>query len=261
VLAGVDARDAATQLAPRVDYMAALGAHRLQDLRIGVARNGMSSHPGVNELFEAALAVLRDNGATIVDRLDVPNVEGLRGAGLAVLLYEFKAGLNAWLAEFGRGAPVASLADLIAFNERHAARVLKHFGQELFERAQALGDLDSPGYKEALATCQRYARDEGLDSVFREAQVDLLVCPTGGLAWMTDLVNGGGSTGGFAAPAAVAGYPHLTVPMGFVSGLPAGLSFMGPAWSEPRLLAAGHAFEQAAQARRVPTFPRSVGSA
>ena len=268
-LAGADARDPATQTAPpaalralqaalQSDYVGALAGATLRDLRIGVARNGMSSHPGVNALFESALEVLRAQGATIVDRLAVPGVDKLRGAEIEVMLYEFKAGLDAYLAEFGRGAAVDSLAALIAFNERHAARVMRYFGQELFERAQRLGDLESSGYKEALATCRRYARDEGLDTVFRDAPVDVLVAPTGGLAWPTDLVNGRGGTGGFPTPSAVAGYPHLTVPMGFVNGLPASISFMGPAWSEARLLACGHVFERATRARRPPAFLRTV---
>jgi len=265
-LAGADARDPATQTAPSAalqaalqsDYVGALVGATLRDLRIGVARNGMSSHPGVNALFESALEVLRSQGATIVDRLAVPGVDKLRGAEIEVMLYEFKAGLDAYLAAFGRGAAVGSLAALIAFNERHAARVMRYFGQELFERAQGLGDLESSGYKEALATCRRYARDEGLDTVFRDAPVDVLVAPTGGLAWPTDLVNGRGGTGGFPTPSAVAGYPHLTVPMGFVSGLPASISFMGPAWSEARLLACGHVFERATRARRPPAFLRTL---
>jgi amidase len=258
VMAGPDPRDAATQTAPQVDYVAALARESMHGLRIGVARNGMSNHPDVNALFETALGVLREQGATIVDQLEVPNVDRLRNAELTVLLHEFKAAAEGYLAEFGRGAPVANLSDIIAFNQRHARRVLRYFGQEFFERAQGLGGLDSGAYREALATCRRYARDEGLDVVFRDAQVEVLVFPTGGLAWLTDLVNGRGSAGGFSAPAAVAGYPHLTVPMGFVRRLPAGLSFVGPAWSEARLLACGHAFEQARHARRAPAFARSV---
>ena len=258
-LAGPDARDDATRTAPQVDYVAALTREPVQSLRIGVARNGMSSHPAVNALFEDALGVLREHGATIVDKLEVPNVARLRAAEIVVMLHEFKAGLDAYLAEFGRGAHVASLAQLIAYNERHATRVLRYFGQELFERAQAVGGLDSIAYREALAACRRYARDEGLDAVFREAQVDVLVTPTGGLAWLTDLINGPRAfTGNFTTPAAVAGYPHLTVPMGFVSGLPAAISFIGPAWSEARLLASGYVFEQARRARRPPAFPSSV---
>jgi amidase len=160
------------------------------------------------------------------------------------------------LETFAPHAPVQKLADVIAFNEAQHAREMPYFGQELFTQAQALGDLDSEVYRQALATCRKGSRDEGLDRAIREHRLDAIVAPTGGTAWLTDFINGDSAGDGFSTPAAVAGYPHLTVPAGLVRGLPIGLSFVGPAWSEARLLAFGYAFEQATQWRRDPQFIR-----
>lgn len=257
-IAGRDERDVATHAAPAPpDYTRALDARGLQGARLGVVRNAKSSHPGVNALFERQLEVLRANGAELVD-VQLENLERIGAPELEVLLNEFKAGLEAYLAEFGRGSAVASLADVIAFNERERAREMPYFGQEFFELAQGKGGLDDPAYRAALAECRKLARTEGLDRAFADSGAAALIAPTGGLAWLIDLVNGDAYTGNFSTPAAVAGYPHLTVPMGFVSGLPAGLSFVGPAWSEETLLRFGYAFEQATRARRPPEFARTL---
>lgn len=259
VMAGPDPRDAATHGAPAPrDYLDALDRNGLRGARLGVVRNVSIRHPDITALFDAQLAVLRAAGAELVDPVEVPNVAKIGSFKIEVLLTELKAGLNAYLAEFGRGSRAGSLADVIAFNEAQRAREMPFFGQELFLQAQAKGDLTRPAYLEALANARRFAREEGLDAALEEHRVDALVAPTGGIAWLVDPVNGDSGTGNFSTPAAVAGYPHLTVPMGFVAGLPAALSFVGPAWSEMTLLRYGFAFEQATNARRPPAFPRTV---
>jgi amidase len=229
-IAGRDPRDAATTAAPMPpDYTRALEANGLRGARLGVVRNLRIRHADVAALFDAQLAVLRKAGAELVDPVEVPNPTRIGSNEIEVLLTEFKAGLNAYLAEFGRGASVASLADVIAFNQQHRAREMPLFGQEFFLQAQAKDDLANAVYLEALAECRRLARTEGLDVAFEQHRVDALVAPTGGLAWLVDPINGDSNTGNFSMPAAVAGYPHLTVPMGFVDGLPAAISFVGPA--------------------------------
>lgn len=257
-IAGADPRDSATSAAPVLDVGRALDADGLRGARLGVVRNARSKHPGVNALFDAQLAIFRQAGAELIPDIEIPHLDKIGGFEIEVLLTELKAGLDAYLAEFGKGAPVASLADVIAFNEKHRARQMPYFDQEFFTQAQAKGTLDSETYRSALAECRRLARTEGLDVVFDRHRVDALVAPTGGLAWLIDLVNGDATTGSISTPAAVAGYPHLTVPMGLVSGLPSGISFIGPAWSDATLLRIGHAFEQATRARRAPSFARSA---
>ena len=176
-----------------------------------------------------------------------------------MLLHELKHDLALWLRTFAPHAPVQTLADVIAFNRAHAADEMPWFGQELFEQAEALGGLESPAYLDALAACAKGAREDGLDRVFERHGIDAVIAPTSGLAWLIDPIAGDHSTGGFAGPAAIAGYPHLTVPAGFVRGLPIGLSFVGRPFTEHRLLDLGHAFEQATRHRAPPTYrPRSV---
>jgi amidase len=259
VIAGADPRDAATKDAPAAtDYGKALDVNGLRGARLGVVRSLRLRHGEVASLFDAQLAVLRAAGAELVDPVEIQNTAKINPYEIEVLLTELKTGLNAYLAEFGRGAVVTSLADVIAFNETNRSREMPLFAQELFVQAQTKGDLKNAAYLEALANSRRLARAEGLDAAFQEHRVDALVAPTGGLAWLFDPVNGDANTGNFSTPAAVAGYPHLTVPMGFVAGLPAALSFVGPAWSDEKLLRYGYAFEQATHARRPPTFARTV---
>jgi amidase len=253
-LAGVDPRDEATAAAEGhvADYTAALDPGALKGARIGVARKLSGFLPSVDALFEEAIAELRRQGAEIVDPADLP--EGDRPPSYQVMLYEFKAGLNAYLASLGPRAPVKTLEDVIAFNEAHRDRSMPYFGQDIFLEAQEKGPLSTPEYLEALETCRRRTRTEGLDAVFEEHRLDALIAPTGSPAWPTDLVNGDHFVGGSSTPAAVSGYPNITVPMGFVFGLPVGLSFMGLAWTEARLIGLTYAFEQAAQHRRPPRF-------
>jgi amidase len=254
-LAGVDPRDEATAAAKShiADYTA-LDPGALKGARIGVAREMAGFLPEVDALFGEAVAELDRQGAEIVDPADVPHRQELDDPEYEVLLYEFKADLNAYLATLGPGAPVKTLEEAIAFNEAHRDREMPYFGQEIFLKAQEKGPLTSPEYRTALETCRRLSRKEGLDAVLAEHRLDALVAPTGSPAWPTDLVNGDHFLGGSSSPAAVSGYPNITVPMGFVFGLPVGVSFMGRAWTEATLIGLAFAFEQATQHRRPPRF-------
>ena len=258
-IAGADPRDGATADARPADYAAALQPQALRGARLGVVRSQFGRHPGVDAVIEVALDALRGAGAVLIEGVEL-DLGAAEEAELSVLLYELKAGLPGWLAEFAPHAPVATLADVIAWNESHSAEEMPWFGQELFEQAQALGGLDDRAYLDALATCRRTARDDGIDAALAEHCLDALVAPTGGPAWMTDLVNADNYGGSFSTPAAVAGYPHITVPAGFVHGLPVGLSFAGAPWSEAQLIGLAYGFEQATHARRAPAFAQSLPS-
>lgn len=258
-LAGSDADDAATREASQraTDYTQALRKDGLQGKRIGVARNFFGSSDAVDSIIERELAVLKAQGAVLVD-VKVPNVDKYNDSELEVLLYEFRPDLEAYLANYAPHAPVKSMADIIAFNDKHAGREMPFFGQEHLVAAQAKPGLDAKEYREALANNHRYARAEGIDAVLAEHKLDALVAPTGGVAWLTDYINGDHYGGSFSSPAAVAGYPHVTVPAGYARGLPVGLSFVGAAWSEAALIAMAYAYEQATLRRRAPTFPATV---
>lgn len=260
-LVGVDPRDPASAdgrgKAPS-DYAAALDPDALAGARIGVARKSFGFHPGVDRLMEDALAEMKRRGAVLVDPADIPHAGEYDDSELEVLLYELKADLDGYLAGLGPRAPVRTLADVIAFNEAHRAEEMPYFGQELFQRAQAKGPLTTPAYREALERNRRLARAEGLDAVLDQNHLDAIVAPTGGPAWLTDLVNGDHFGGGSSTAPAVAGYPNINVPAGFVFGLPVGISFIGRAWSEPRLLGLAFAFEQATRHRRPPRFRPSA---
>ena len=254
-ITGVDPRDAATaesQGRAASGYTKALDAAGLRGARIGVHRKSFGFHPGVDRVMEEALAALKHEGAVLVDPADIPHVGEYDETELEVLLYELKADLNAYLAGLGARAPVKTLADVIAFNEAHRAEEMPYFGQELFLQAQEKGPLTDTAYLEALDKNRRLARAEGIDTVMGQHQLDAIVAPTGGPAWLTDLVNGDHFIGGSSTAAAVAGYPSITVPAGFVFGLPVGISFIGRAWSESTLVRLAHAFEQATRARRAP---------
>ena len=257
-MAGTDARDPASAAAAAyagADYTRFLDPAGLRGTRIGVARKKFWGYsPEADRLVEAALEVLRRQGAELVDPADLPHVGEYGDSEYTVLLYEFKADLNAYLADLGPAAPIKSLADAIAFNERHADRELMYFGQEIFIEAQAKGPLTEREYLDALAKNHRLARDEGIDAVLKQHKLDALVVPTGGPPWPTDLVNGDHFLGDSSTPAAVAGYPSITVPVGYSFGLPVGMSFVGPAWSEGTLIKLAFAYEQAAQPRRPPRF-------
>lgn len=259
VLAAEDRRDAATRGSARrahADYAGALTPDGLRGLRLGVARKRYTGYnDAVQALFEDAVRLMRDHGAVIVDPADVTTEDHLKSEELDVLLYEFKADLNAYLASLGPSSPVKSLADVIAFNERERARSMPYFAQEIMIRAQAKRGLASPEYRRARATCVRWARTLGIDAVMARHRLDAIVCPTQAPAWPIDLANGDPSgIGNCTTPAAIAGYPHITVPMGYTLELPIGISFFGKAWSEAVLLKAAFAFEQATHARHAPRF-------
>ena len=253
-IAGPDPRDPATapsETQGLSDYTPFLDADGLRGARIGVQRSVFGFHEAVDRLMEEAIAVLRDRGAVIVDPIDLAASGALRRAETEVLFYEFKAGLNAYLSNL-RNPPIRSLAELIAFNERNAAEELAYFGQERLLVAESKGPLSSTEYREAHAVARRLSRAAGIDRVMDSGNLDAILAPTGGPAWVTDLVNGdhfGGSSSQFAA---AAGYPNISVPAGFVHGLPVGVSFFGRAWSEPTLIRIAYAFEQATRHRRAP---------
>ncbi|MBL8519456.1 MAG: amidase [Betaproteobacteria bacterium] len=263
VLAGTDTDDAETAPADarRSDYLAALDKDALQGARIGVVKNQFGGRNDLaSAVVEKELEVLRQCGAVLVDVPELPNAGKLGAHEYEVLLYEFKADMAAYLKSFAPGATVKSLADLIAFNEKHKDKELKYFGQEHMTRAEAKGDLASKEYLEALATGRRLSREEGIDKVLAEHKLEALVAPSGGPAWLTDFIRGDNAGGGFTTPAAVAGYPHVTVPAGFVHGLPVGMSFVGGAWSEARLIGFAYAYEQASKRRRAPRYLRTAAA-
>ncbi len=256
VMAAVDPRDEATAAARgniAADYTAFLDPGALRGARIGVAHNLMQMGAPEERVFQEALKALQDAGAVLVDPADVPHFGEIGDPEWEVLLYEFKADLNAYLATRS-GVPIATLADAIQFNEDHADQEMPWFGQDLFLRAEAKGPLSEQAYRDALAASKRFAGELGLDAVLKEHRLDALVAPTAGPAWMTDLVNGDAVSGESSTLAAVSGNLNVSVPMGYVHGLPVNLSFMGGKWTEGRLLGLAYAFEQATRARVKPGY-------
>jgi amidase len=262
VLAGRDPRDPATARAEGhvpPEYTAFLRADALKGARLGIVRGMFGSNALVEWVINDALAELARLGAELVDPVEVEAHGKVDDAEWTVLQYEFKHGINAYLASLGAGAPYRDLEQLISFNEQHRDRAMPWFGQEIFIAAAEKGPLDSREYLDALATCRRLSTVEGIDLVMDKHGLDALVAPTGDPAFTIDLVNGDHYTGGGVSTLpAVSGYPHLTVPAGEVFGLPVGLSFVGRAWSEPKLIGLGYAFEQATRHRRVPGFLRTA---
>ena len=258
-MTGVDNDDAVTKESNGkvADYAAALRLDGLRGKRIGVARNFFGGSTVIDDIVEKELAILKAQGATLVE-VEVPNTDKYGNTEVEVLLQEFKPDLAAYLAGYAPHAPVKNMADVIAFNEKNASREMPYFGQEHLVASNQKEGLDSKAYKEALANNHRYAREEGIDKVMREHKLDALVAPTGGLAWLTDYINGDHYGMSFSSPAAVAGYPHITVPAGFARGLPVGISFVGGAYSEATLIGMAYAYEQASKRRRAPAFPGTV---
>jgi amidase len=256
-MAGTDHDDPATADAETrraADYTAFLDPAALRGARIGVVCNYAGYHERVDAVFADALAAMRDAGAEIVDGLELPPMTEIRPHELLVFRTEIKAGLNAYLAGLGPSTPVRTLDDIIAFNRANRDRVMPWFQQEHLEAAAASAGLDDEGYRLARTTCLKLARAGGIDKLLCAARVDALVAPTTSAPWLIDWVNGDNRLGGSAGPAAVAGYPSITVPAGMVSGLPVGVSFFAGAWAEPRLIALAYAFEQATMVRRPPAF-------
>ena len=261
VLAGADQSDPVTQTRPAdlpVDFSAALSARALKGARLGLLRGPFGFRPKLEPVLAEVVAALQAAGAEVVDLGEFPLFREASDPETEVLRYEFKDGINAYLATLGPDAPVKTLADLIAFNEAHRAQEMPLFAQETFLKAEAKGPLTDQAYLDARAACLRITRTNGIDVLMDKNRLDALVALTYGPAPLTDPVNGGYSTGASSSPAAVAGYPGVTVPAAQVMGLPVGLSFFGRAWSEPKLLALAADFESATKARREPRFLPTV---
>jgi amidase len=259
-LTGVDPRDDAAESSrgqAHQDYTRFLDPNGLRGARLGVARKFFQPDAPGAKLVESALEEMKSLGAVLVDFDD--DIGKASGPEWEVLQYEFKAGIDAYLAALGPQAPVHNLQEIIEFNERNGGRELAFFGQEAMVKAQARGPLTDKAYLDALASCRRLSRDEGIDAVMKQHQLEAIVAPAGGPAAKTDYVYGDRYVGGSSTPAAVAGYPNITVPAGQVFGLPVGISFFGHAWSEPALLKLAFAFEQGTKARKPPTFRPTVG--
>jgi amidase len=256
-IAGADPDDAATAASVgkgAADYTRFLDPKGLEGARIGVARKYFRESDAVIKLMADAIAEMKRQGAEIVDPADIPTLGKFGHTEDLVLQYEFKADINTYLAGLGPAAPVRTLADLIAFNEKNKEKEMPYFGQDIFTKCEARGPLTSKEYLDALENNHKMARTEGIDAVMDKFRLDALIAPTGGPAWMTDLVNGDHDTGGSSSAAAVAGYPNISVPAGFIFGLPVGISFFGRAWSEPTLIKIAYSFEQATRHRRPPDF-------
>jgi amidase len=255
-MAGIDPRDEATNAGrgKAADYTKFLDKDGLRGMRLGIARKHFGFNERVDKLMTDLLAEMKKLGAVLVDPADIPTTGKFDDSEFEVLLYEFKADLNAYLAGLGPQAPVRSLKDVIAFNEKNRDREMPYFGQDIMIKAQAKGPLTSKPYLAALRKNHLLTRAQGIDAVMKKHRLDALVAPTGGPSWPTDWINGDHFTGGYSSASAVAGYPHITVPAGYVYGLPVGISFFGGAFSEPKLIKIAYAFEQATKVRRSPQF-------
>ncbi|HTK11169.1 MAG TPA: amidase [Ktedonobacteraceae bacterium] len=263
-LVGIDAHDPTTEASDGIfhkDYTKFLEADGLRGARIGVARQTLFGYsPKADAIVDAAIERMKELGAIIVDPADIPTAQQIASsrAELTVLLTEFKADLNSYLAELV-SSPVRSLAEIIAFNNEHVEQELPYFGQDLFLQAEATGGLDDPAYLAALAEDQRLSRQEGIDAVMNEYHLDALVAPTCSPPWTIDLVDGDHFAGSSSTPPALAGYPAISVPAGYVfEELPVGITFFGRAWSEPTLIKLAYAFEQATRVRHAPKFIPSL---
>ena len=256
-LTGVDTDDpetGASQGKALADYTRFLDPHGLRGSRIGVVRKSFGISDALDALMNQAIDEMKRQGAVIVDPADIESMEQVGDSEFQVLLYELKADLNSYLAALGPGAPVHTLEEIIEFNEHNREKEMPYFGQDTFIKAQAKGPLTEKAYLDALEKDHRLTRKEGIDAVMEKFQLDALVAPTGGPACLTDLVDGDHDVGGSSTPAAVAGYPNITVPAGFIFGLPVGISFFGRGYSEPTLIKLAYSFEQATRHRRAPQF-------
>jgi amidase len=257
ILTGADERDPITKSSRtkgHSDYTPFLDVNGLKGARIGVARQYFGFNDATDHLMTDAIALIKSLGATIVDPANIATNGKFDATENDVLQYEFKAGINKYLANAPSSVKSRTLSDLIKFNEEHRAEEMPYFGQEIFEQSEKRGPLTEKKYLDALAKNHRLARTEGIDATIKTHKLDAIIAPTGGPVWTTDLVNGDHFTGGYSSASAVAGYPHITVPAGMVFGLPVGLSFFGGAWSEPSLIKYAYAFEQGSKARRKPTY-------
>jgi amidase len=256
-LAGVDSEDKATAASPEKftkDYTNFLQEDGLKGARVGVLRKAFGFNPGVDKLMEAAIEVMKKQGATLVDPVEIETSGKFGDTEFLGFMYELKADLNAYLAWLGPNTPVKTLKDVIEFNEKNAAKEMPFFGQENFLKAEEKGPLSTKEYVEAMAKNHELAGKEGIDATMDKQKLDAIVAPTGGPAWLTDIVNGDSFGGGSSEFGAVAGYPNVNVVAGFSYGLPVGISFFGRAWSEPVLIKLAYAYEQATKFRKAPRF-------
>ena len=265
VLAGADPRDPATSSTGtrgQTDYTTSLDPNGLRGARIGVARTKFFGYSDVTDkLINDAIDAMKANGAVIVDPANIETAGKFDDSEFDVLLYEFKADLNNYLASLGPKAPVKSLQDIIDYNNRHTAQEMPFFGQEIMIQAQAKGPLTEKKYLDELASNLKMSRADGIDATMDKYKLDAIIAPTGGPAWTTDLINGDHFSGASSTPAAVAGYPNINVPAGFSHGLPVGLSFFGRAYSEPTLIKLAYSYEQSTKHRRAPQFIPTLGDA
>jgi amidase len=262
-IAGIDPRDPMTSESRgrgQVDYTRYLDANGLRGARIGVARESFFGYSDATDaLMKSAIDVMKAQGATIVDPANLAKPDKIGEGEFDVLLYEFKADLNKYLASLGPRARVRTLKDIIDYNDAHKDQEMPYFGQDIMTKAEAKGPLTEKKYRDALAKNHLRSRTQGIDATMAKYKLDALIAPTGGPAWTTDLTNGDHFTGGSSTPAAVAGYPNINVPAGLVRGLPVGISFFGRAYSEPTLIRLAYAYEQATHHRKAPTFIPTLG--
>ncbi len=239
------------------DYTQFLDKDGLKGMRIGIASQMIGFNSKVDELFKQAVDVMKAGGAEIIEKVEFENNRKWGNPSYQVLLYEFKADLNKYLQEHA-SAPVKSMEEIIEFNKSNAEKEMPWFAQEIFVQAQEKGDLSTEEYLTALKDSKRFAGKEGIDKVMEEHKLDAIIAQTNGPAWTIDWINGDHFSGGSSSPAAISGYPNITVPMGYIHGLPVGISFFGKAWSEPKLLKIAYAFEQATKHRKAPDFRESI---
>lgn len=260
-LTGIDPRDGVTQSSQgksHSDYTKFLDKDGLRGARVGVARAYFNFNDQVDKRMEELIKEIKKLGAVVIDPADIPTKGKFDDSEFEVLLYEFKVDLNAYLAGLGPRAPVHTLKEVIEFNEKNRDREMPYFGQNIFKKAQGKGPLTERKYLQALRKNHLLSRGQGIDFVMLRYRLDALIAPTGGPAWPTDWINGDHFSGGYSSASAVAGYPHITVPAGYIFGLPFGISFFGTAYSEPKLIKYAYAFEQATKVRRPPQFLSTV---